>query len=372
MSKALFIYRRDLRTQDNTALNAAAEKYQEVYPVFFIDPRQQKGQNEYFSQRAFNYMLNRLSKMKITILEGLPHVIIDELCKKVKYDACYCNMDYTPFSQSRDRLIAKVLEKYKVTFVQMHDYCLNPPDMSSNYRIFTAYYNYCKQKPVNKPRTVKINIKLISNEKNSLKKEEYKKTMPDEVKEVLERIKHADHSDDLAKETSMSSAAIKFGIISIREAYYASKNDEFKRQLYWRDFFTQLAYYNPHVLIGPDRNFRQYDFKWNNSNFDKWAKAQTDEDIVNAGIKQLLQTGFMHNRARLIVANYLVHKLNVNWELGEKFFAQNLIDYDPCVNNGNWQYMTPAGTNFKGWIAYNPELQKKKYDPDGTYRKKYC
>jgi deoxyribodipyrimidine photo-lyase len=105
--------------------------------------------------------------------------------------------------------------------------------------------------------------------------------------------------------------------------------------------------------------------------FEKWCEGKTGVDIVDAGMRELVQTGFLHNRARLIVANYLIHKLKIDWQLGEKFFAKNLIDYDPCVNNGNWQYMTPAGTNNKGYVAYNPDLQKEKYDKEGLYRKKW-
>jgi deoxyribodipyrimidine photo-lyase len=192
--------------------------------------------------------------------------------------------------------------------------------------------------------------------------------------------------------TSGLSQYIKFGIVSIRKVYHLfRKNKEFIRQLYWRDFYFQIAFYKPTVLAKPGTVNRNYYEKYSKlkkythlrtvtvkkkpggeASFKAWCTGNTPEPLVNAGIRELLTTGRMHNRLRMIVASYLIKDLGWSWEDGEKFFANHLIDYDPAVNNGNWQFINGSGASAMMLSRkFSPERQAKQYDPDGLYIHKY-
>ena len=149
--------------------------------------------------------------------------------------------------------------------------------------------------------------------------------------------------------TSHLSAHLKFGTISCRELYFdikkkLGKSHDLIKELYWRDFFTHIAYFYPHVFTSSFH--KQYDtLKWKNDEtmFEKWCKGMTGFPIVDAGMRQLNTTGFMHNRVRMIVASFLTKDLHIDWRWGEQYFAHKLVDYDPCVNNGNWQWSASTG-----------------------------
>ena len=178
----------------------------------------------------------------------------------------------------------------------------------------------------------------------------------------------------LAKPTSELSAYIKFGCVSIREVYktFKTKHD-FIRQLFWRDFYANILYSFPHVL-GSTMKSKYNKIHWHhNSNwFKKWCDGETGYPVVDAGMRQLLQTGYMHNRARLITASFLVKTLLVDWRIGEHYFASQLIDYDPASNNGNWQWISGGGADSQPYFRiFNPWEQAKKHDPDCEYITKW-
>nr|WP_280954397.1 deoxyribodipyrimidine photo-lyase [Methanohalophilus levihalophilus] len=176
--------------------------------------------------------------------------------------------------------------------------------------------------------------------------------------------------------TTGLSAHNKFGTVSIREVYHCladefGKNHPLITQLYWRDFFTHLAYNNPHVF---GHSFRKkYDsLKWidDKDSFRKWCEGKTGFPIVDAGMRQLNTTGYMHNRVRMIAASFLVKDLHIDWRWGERYFAQHLVDYDPCVNNGNWQWAASTGADSQPYFRiFNPWLQQTKFDKDCEYIK---
>jgi deoxyribodipyrimidine photo-lyase len=160
----------------------------------------------------------------------------------------------------------------------------------------------------------------------------------------------------------------------VREAYYAivdalGSEHPLLRQLYWRDFFTHIAYHFPQVF---GRAFidKFAHLVWDNNReyFQAWAEGKTGFPIVDAGMRELNETGFMHNRVRMIVASFLVKDLHVSWRWGERYFAQHLIDYDPCVNNGNWQWAASTGCDAQPYFRiFNPWLQQQKFDADCQY-----
>jgi deoxyribodipyrimidine photo-lyase len=180
------------------------------------------------------------------------------------------------------------------------------------------------------------------------------------------------------QQTTGLSAHIKFGTCSIREVYHSIKNQLgmdhlLIKQLYWRDFFTYIAHHFPYVF---GKAFHQkYDkIKWDNNKaaFKLWCNGLTGFPIVDAGMRQLNKTGFMPNRLRMIVASFLTKDLHIDWRYGEKYFAQKLVDYDPCVNNGSWQWVASTGCNVQHYLRiFNPWIQQKKIDPECEYIKKW-
>ncbi len=387
--KCLFVFRRDLRITDNTGLNYALKNYNTVYCIFILDPKQiDPKKNKYFSVTAFSFMLEGLvylgSKIHLTILYGNPHEVISKLVKKFKIDDVIFNKDYTPYSTQRDKLI-----KNAITF---DDIMINPPDKP--YKVFTPYYNFYSKKKVKQPvneKTKKIKklqgIKSIDIEKIIQSLKPNKVIYGGSAKKVLSNFLILLHKnkkyihDTLSVSTSNLSAYIKFGMISIREVYWSVENTDFRRGLYWRDFYLQLVYFNPNLLIDKkdlptesyeyniSKNLYKRKFYWSNNeqHFKDWCKGKTGIPIVDACMNQLNTTGFLHNRGRLIVSNFLVRLLLIDWRRGEEYFAKKLVDYDPASNSGNWQYMTPIGTNSSGNRIYNPYTQMENHDSDCVY-----
>lgn len=180
--------------------------------------------------------------------------------------------------------------------------------------------------------------------------------------------------NDLDDETTRLSAPIKFGIVSIREVAKAfKKNNALLRQLVWRDFYAQILNAEPYVL-GSALKEKYNNIKWQGSHnhFVKWCQGMTGFPVVDAGMRELNKTGYMHNRARLIVASFLIKTLLVDWQKGEKYFATKLVDYDPSSNNGNWQWVASTGADSQPYFRiFNPWSQSEEHDPDAVYIKKW-
>jgi len=189
---------------------------------------------------------------------------------------------------------------------------------------------------------------------------------------------YAATKDIPALSTSNLSAHLKFGTLSIRETYHAIKKilgptHLLLRQLYWRDFFTHVAYYSPFVFGHAfHEKYDQLIWEHDDKKFQRWCTGTTGFPIVDAGMRQLTTTGFMHNRVRMIAASFLTKDLHIDWRWGEKFFAQQLIDYDPAVNNGNWQWCASTGCDAQPYFRiFNPWLQQKKFDTECIYIKRW-
>jgi deoxyribodipyrimidine photo-lyase len=386
--RCAFLFRRDLRLFDNTGLNAAAMECDEVMPVFVLDPRQLI-KNDYKSNYAISFMLNSISELDgelrkmgagLTLLEGEAEQVVPDL----QVDAIFANNDYTPFAIMRDDLIKKRAERRQMKVKYFHDYLLSDPadfvKRGAPYSVFSHFYNDALSRPVPKPLT-KMPRKWFSEETDvnltTLKDPEIKTTIlhggRTEGLRLLERasgLKYERRNYPAEEQTTMLSAHIKFGTISIREVYHAVSTP-IRRQLYWRDFYTLLAYYNPRVFGHSFR--REFDcIKWENDErkFKAWQVGLTGFPLVDAGMRELNRTGYMHNRVRMVTAFALVKLLHIDWRLGEKYFATKLIDYDPSVNNGNWQWVASTGTDYM-FRLYNPWLQQRKFDPEAIYIKKW-
>lgn len=212
--------------------------------------------------------------------------------------------------------------------------------------------------------------------------------------EALERLhlaaknasKYLQSRDDLTQETSRLSPYLKFGVIGKREAYRAVKNVDFRRELYWGDFYLQVSYHFPHVLqdekqvpeksgtYNISKNFKPQKLKWDFDQklWDAFQDGKTGIPLVDAAIHQLKATGYMHNRCRMVVANVLTKFFHIDWRHGEKFFAVWLTDYDPSNNNGGWQWAAGTGADAQPYYRiFNTYTQAKKSDPDCVYIKKW-
>jgi len=402
--KSIFIFRRDFRLVDNIGLIECSKNSEKVIPIFIFTPEQITDKNKYKSENAIRFMIESLEELdKINYFYGEPSEIIEKIIKYDKdVESVYVNMDYTPYSKLRDKKIEKVCKKYGVGFKSYEDILLHPVNSiltSSNkvYTKFTPYLNVVKKVKVEKPKNYKIKNLMKVNypflyKKNKDKRRTlsafnilYGDANPDLIGgrsnglKILKDIKifknYNNKRDSLEYETTRLSAYIKFGCISIREVYWkfkevlGSANDLIK-QLIWRDFYYNVVY-NYGFKSGKEKMDK---IKWinNRSWLKKWEEGKTGFPIIDAGMRQLNSTGYMHNRSRLLTSNFLVKLLINDWRAGEKYYARMLTDYDPSVNNGNWQWTSSFGiTSQDYFVVFNPWSQGKKHDKDCKYIKEW-
>lgn len=408
--KSLFIFRRDLRLEDNTALIHALNNSKKVICCFIFNKTQLEN-NEYRSNNCLEFMFNsllelneelNLKKSKLYLFYGDNEEIISKLVKSENIDSIFLNNDYTPFSISRDLKIQKICESNNIKFENFHDILLNEPNLvlkddGKPYTIFTPYYKKSLNFKIKEPKKNKFDNYYNDEIKFSLSFEQVKEKIDlsvnenllvkggrkeglDLTKKLIDKSNEYIEKRDIPIESATSnlSSHNKFGTVSIREVYYSlkssNKNTEpIIRQLHWRDFFTQIAFHFPHVF-GKNFNSNYNNVKWedNDEKFKLWCEGKTGFPIIDAGIRELNETGYMHNRVRMIVASFLTKDLHVDWRRGEKYFAKKLVDYDPCVNNGSWQWASSTGCDAQPYFRiFNPWLQQKKFDADCKYIKKW-
>jgi deoxyribodipyrimidine photo-lyase len=404
---SIHIFRRDLRLHDNTALLAALDQSDQVLPVFIFDERQLS--NPFKGNNSLQFMIESLNELNIQLLErgskiqyfrGISEEEIKRLLDEIPVEAVFVNRDYTPFSLMRDDKIAGVCAKKKVCFSSYSDALLTEPEQvlkndGEPYTIFTPFMNKARELSVPQPASNdftnffsgKISIQNDKFDPGTIlpdkKKDLLLKGGRREGKTLLANLKDLSDYDELRNipsvmGTSLLSAHHKFGTVSIRETYHKvfglfGKEHTLINELYWRDFFTHIAFHFPHALGKPFRP-KYENIKWENNKekFEHWCKGTTGFPIVDAGMRELVATGYMHNRVRMIVASFLVKDLHIDWLWGERFFANHLIDYDPAVNNGNWQWAASTGCDAQPYFRiFNPWSQQFKFDRQCIYIKKW-
>lgn len=406
--KSLFLFHRDLRVIDNTGLLSALLQSESVIALFILDPAQVGTNNKYKSDNAVQFMVESLQDLGQQIKQygGYLHVMYGDIHNVIKNifhehtpDAFFCNADYTPFAQQRDEQIQLLCEEKNITFHRFHDALLQEPTAvlkknGTPYTMFTPFYKKAVMIPVKaidedveKHFSKRILQNCISHNAIGLTIHETKNAQIHvhggraEGKKLLKAGADIDYKkthDMPCESTTHLSAHLKFGTLSVREIAYFFKTlgangHALIRQLYWRDFFTQITYHFPHVF--GHAFHKKYDaIKWNNhqDHFQRWCKGMTGFPLVDAGMRQLNATGFMHNRVRMITASFLIKDLHIDWRWGEQYFAQKLVDYDPAVNNGNWQWVASTGCDAQPYFKiFNPWLQQKKFDPECEYIKQW-
>lgn len=402
-AKSLFIFRRDLRLIDNTGLNAALKQSEQVLACFILDPRQ-TNPHPYQSQPGLQFMLQALEDLQLQfkqeggslcLFQSQPEVAIEKLQQEYAIEAVFINRDYTPFSRQRDESIRLHCVAHHLDFHVYADALLHEPEQvvkenGQSYQVFTAFYNRARQFPVAKPEPLTGGV-LLNNYNPAVDlvsplKQLYQYPLKGGRHAALDLLANLtackDYTDrrdfPALSATSNLSAYLKFGCCSVREAYYAvlatlGSEHPLLRQFFWRDFFCHIGFHYP-AVFGHAFHQRYDAIAWRNDKqeFMAWAEGRTGFPLIDAGMRQLNQTGCQHNRVRMIVASFLVKDLHISWRWGERYFAQHLLDYDPCLNNGNWQWAASTGCDAQPYFRiFNPWLQQKKFDPECTYIKRW-
>ncbi len=399
MSKVIFWYRRDLRLNDNAGLYHALKSGKEVVPIFIFDHTilqhlPKKDKRVMFIHNTITSMVAKFAARgcNMQVYYGTPTELIPQLVTEFSATAVYTNHDYEPKALLRDATIKEILEKTNVQMYTYKDQCIFEQsevvkDDGKPYTVFTPYsrkwkakFNgyYSKAYPTEKymdalcttlPNTEIPTIAQMGFEPTT--------TVPHEPKIYGQIIKKYHNTRDIPSVfgTSKISVHLRFGTISIRAlvAYAYNQNEKYLNELIWRDFYMQILWHYPHVT---KTSFKpQYDnIQWTNNQvtFDAWCKGKTGYPIVDAGMRELNTTGWMHNRVRMIVASFLTKHLLIDWRWGEAYFAEKLLDFELSSNNGGWQWASGSGVDAAPYFRiFNPYLQTEKFDKKEEYIKQW-
>lgn len=408
-NKGLFIFHRDLRIVDNIGLNKASSQCKELYVCFVFTPEQVGNSNNYRSQNAIQFMIESLGELSNTIKkqDGELLIFYDKQKDVIEnfislgIEAVFFNKDYTPYSIERDNEASELCKKHNIDCNMFSDYYLFEPGSIKTgsgkdiYKKYTPFYDAVISLEVDKPmkKTIKNIGKKISGLENLITLEHafsvFTKNNPSILvrggrKEALLKLKNAlktqkeydETRDYFIENTTFLSSYIKFGCVSVREVYHSFK-EQFGihhgliRELLWREFFAHILYAYPETMVS---SYTYKNIRWSNSktNFEKWCNGETGFPTIDAFMRQLNQTGFMHNRGRMAVANFLTKTLLMDWRLGAKYFAQKLTDYDVASNQGNWQSIASTGVYATAYFRdMNPYIQSRKFDKDAEFIKRW-
>jgi deoxyribodipyrimidine photo-lyase len=419
----IFLFHRDLRLEDNVPLQEALkycnENKTEFLPVFIFTPEQVGKKAPICSLKSVASMIQSLQELNESIEKELKTSLcliyddnikaLEKIFKELEIKALFETKDYTPYAKKREASFQKWCDSKSIHFEPIDYLYLNAPGEIKNksntvYQKFTPFYEASLK--LNESRRIKthkfdsMNVKSVSktvlNKISNITLNEMIKTLGLNTEEIENRIykggreealgllgtlpKNYDKIRDImVEETSGLSVHHHYGTIGIRETYQEAKKslsgkaeEEFIRQLYWRDFYGQIVCFFEELY---DKDAIEYDSnpkltKEQEKIYQDWCNGETGVDIIDAAMTQLNQIGYMQNRARTLVANYLAKTLKIHWRFGERYFAQKLLDYDFSQNFGNWCYVTsPYNLPFTepSFRVYNPESYKKRFDSKGEY-----
>lgn len=406
---SLFIFTRDLRLVDNTSLNLALKNSKKVIPIFILNPLQlNEKENSYKSDNCVQFMMECLDELnselkkinsRLFYFYGDNETIITKFIKYVNIDAVYINRDYTPFAKKREKEIEKICNLNKINFICEEDYMLTGSngvlkDNGTTYLKFTPYYRAAQ-----KIKKKKVDTKKYSNYLSKTTKFffEYKKSIHEFYEEnnkvwvrggrknalnILKKIKnYKNYNKDrefpsLLGTTSLS-AYLKFNVVSIREVFETftsnlASSNHLITQLYWRDFYMQIMANHDVVRKAMKESYNTIKWENNAGLIKKWKEGKTGIPIIDAAMRQMNTVGWMHNRCRMIVSNFFVKIMRCDWMIGEKYFAQKLVDYEISQNNGGWQWSASTGTDSQPYFrVFSPWKQANMYDKDCEYIKRY-
>jgi deoxyribodipyrimidine photo-lyase len=396
----IFWFRRDLRIADNTALHKASVSGIPVLPVFIFDthilnklekPRDLRVQFIHQTLVSMDEVFRKLGS-GIHFSHASPDHTFKSLIDIYDIDTVFTNQDYEPYALERDNSIADLLSQQGINFQRFKDQVIFEKlevtkDDGSPYTVFTPYsrkwkIKYKEQPPL--PSTLDLAPSMLFQWEGvpipsllSMGFMEEKWAFPSIVPpmEILQNYSQ-DRDFPAINGTSRLGIHLRFGTISIRElAQIASNtNETYLNELIWRDFYHMILSNFPQV--GKGISFKkEYDaIEWRNheEDFDRWCQGMTGYPIVDAGMRELKSTGFMHNRVRMITASFLTKHLLIDWRWGEAWFASHLLDFDLAANNGGWQWAAGSGCDAAPYFrVFNPTLQAQKFDKNGQYIRKW-
>jgi len=398
MQVNIFWFRRDLRLFDNHGLFKALSSGLPVLPVFIFDknilealePNDRRVSFIHDTLSGLQEQLNNIGS-SLLILYNKPLEAFQKIIKDYDVKEVFTNHDYEPYAINRDNDISTWLKKSGIGFSTYKDQVIFEKSevVKSNgepYTIFTPYSKTWKQKLASQ------NIVSYQSEN---KKEAFFKTKPfyfPALKEIgFNHIPYKIHSPEIDPSvilkynetrnfpsingTSRLSVHLRFGTVSVRQLVKSATelNEQWLNELIWREFFMSILFHFPYSISGCFK--KHYDnIKWRNDSkeFEHWCSGETGYPIVDAGMRELNETGFMHNRVRMIVASFLTKHLLTDWRMGEAWFAEKLFDYELSSNVGNWQWAAGCGCDAAPYFRiFNPAEQVKKFDPDFYYVKKW-
>lgn len=398
---AIFWFRRDLRLHDNAGLYHALRSGLPVLPLFIFD-RSILNQLHDKKDARVSFIYQRIAILKqqlqslgsdLVVRYGTPEEVWKELLETYPIRAVYTNRDDEPYALKRDHEVEQFLSQHGATLYAYKDQVIFDrhdvmKDDGTPYTVFTPYAKRWKAKL--------FNDDLRSYPSDELPEAWYRTDSPEpmpsldsigfestdipipdaQVSRGLIKAYHDQRDFPGIQGTSRLGIHFRFGTISVREKVKAARelSETFLNELIWREFYKMILFHFPH--IGEGKAFRaSYDrilWRNNESEFSRWCDGMTGVPIVDAGMRELNATGWMHNRVRMITASFLTKHLLIDWRWGEAYFASRLLDFDLSANNGGWQWAAGCGTDAAPYFrVFNPWLQAKKFDPDGTYIRKW-
>jgi deoxyribodipyrimidine photo-lyase len=393
---SFFWFRRDLRLEDNVGLFNALQSNCPVVPLFIFDDSilDKLPKNDarvgfiYDSLFAINTKLQEFGS-SVLIKKGTIHQVWQQILDEFDVKEVHYNKDYEPYAIKRDNSISELLEQNAIPFLSYKDQVIFEEKEVVKadglpYTVYTPYKNKWLEKykqiaPVEEHNCTDIFAKFHLNqfqfpslEQLNLDKSTIK-VIPHNLKVVSNY--HETRNFPALSATSYLSPHLRFGTVSIRKLvnWAVHKNDVFLSELIWREFFMQILFSFPQAS---HRNFKSaYDgIQWRNKedDFKRWCSGTTGYPMVDAGMRELNETGYMHNRVRMVVASFLCKHLLIEWQWGEAYFAQKLLDFDLSANVGNWQWAAGTGCDAAPYFrVFNPEIQLQKFDEKGIYIRKW-
>ncbi len=396
---SVFWFRRDLRINDNHGFFEALKSSENVLPIFIFDKNILDELSDKKDKRItyIHWALENLAKefkkagSSLLVIHDTPQNAFEKICSKYKVDKVYINHDYEPYAIDRDLMISDLLRKRNISFHTFKDQVMFEQSevMKSDGKPYTVFTPYSK---IWKLKLNEVGVQNYPSESmlHNLIKESHHKIIP--IKELgfedleiveypllpaVDVIKNYSETRNIpsVNGTSHMSVHLRFGTVSIRELAKVALelNEQWLNELIWREFFMMILFHFPKVIT---QSFKEkYDkIKWRNNKiqFSLWCKGETGYPIVDAGMRELNQTGFMHNRVRMVVASFLIKHLLIDWRWGEAYFAAKLLDYELSSNNGNWQWAAGSGCDAAPYFRiFNPLTQQEKFDPDLIYINKW-
>jgi deoxyribodipyrimidine photo-lyase len=391
-------FRRDLRTADQTALFYSLQQEEQVLPLFIFDRHILDALEDKTDARV-SFIHAQITSLKaffeqqgssILVRYGHPEQVFQELLHEYELQSVYTNRDYEPYAQSRDSQIESLLREKNIPFLSFKDQVIFEPGEIVNgsgefYKVFTPYSKNWLEKfrttrvqplPVAQwnhlSHTSPLPLPSLSDMGFAPSPIEIPSSQLDE-----EIVRHYEERRNFPAQrgTSRLGIHLRFGTLSIRKLALKAitLNATYLNELIWREFYAMILGNAPQVV---DRAFKpQYDrIPWRNNEaeFEAWCAGTTGYPIVDAGMRELNATGFMHNRVRMIVASFLTKHLLIDWRWGEAYFAKKLLDFELASNNGGWQWAAGTGTDAQPYFrVFNPDSQTEKFDKDLVYIKKW-